>query len=363
VNIEHTRCFRCQHQNRPQAKFCEQCGGSLGNRCPSCAASVSPGATFCSECGFSLSTVMIGAAIRTPQSTYAPKHLKRPVLTSKSSVRGEGKQVTVLFCDIVQSTRLAELLGPEQMHELLDRALKIMADAVRRYEGTVNRFLGDGLMALFGAPLAIENNALRAVEAAIAIRKAVKRFSRQIKREKKVAITVRMGLNTGLVVAGDIGDHLTMEYTASGTTTHLAAHLQQAAEPGTILLSDATYRLVHRDVKVKSAQSVLAKRKRVTAYCLVGIRSSKAARDHASTFIGRDRELTTLRDLLKEVERGHGHIVGIVGEPGVGKSRLLLEFQQTLDPGSILYVEGRCLSYTGSTPYFPILEVVRRQCS
>src|SRR5712692_7758531 len=224
------RCERCGGENPPSAKFCSQCGARLETRCPSCSHANAPGSRFCTECGQLLDPAAAPAPRAgepSPPLSYTPQHLAGRVLTSRSALEGERKQVTVLFVDIVDSSRLAQRLDPEVMHHLMDRALRFMADAVHRYEGTVNQFLGDGLMALFGAPLALEDHAFRAVQAALTIRETVGGYSEQLKHEGGVEVRLRLGLNSGLVVVGRIGDDLRMDYTAIGDTTHLAARMQE----------------------------------------------------------------------------------------------------------------------------------------
>ena len=219
--------------------------------CPHCGQQQRAGSKFCRRCGHRL----VGAPESPPASpgppprSYTPRHLVERILTSRGALEGERKQVTVLFCDIVESSGLAERLGPESMHQLLDRALRLMAEAVHRYEGAVNQFLGDGLMALFGAPLALEEHALRAVQAAMAIRETISGYSEQLRRDNGPELRLRMGLNTGLVVVGRIGDDLRMDYTAVGDTTNLAARMQTLAEPGAIVVTASTHRLVEGYVR------------------------------------------------------------------------------------------------------------------
>jgi len=215
-------------------------------RCPQCQQVNPEGARFCNACGHNLAPQPSAAPVSSPSSpqAYTPKHLAEQILTSRSALEGERKQVTVLFCDIVDSSRLAEHLDPEVMHQIMDQVLRLIAEAVHRYEGTVNQYLGDGLMALFGAPVALEDHAFRAVQAALAIQETVSGYSLQLQRQHGVEMHLRIGLNTGQVVVGRIGDDLRMDYTAVGNTTHLAARMQALAEPGTILLTEATHRLV-----------------------------------------------------------------------------------------------------------------------
>jgi class 3 adenylate cyclase len=238
------KCPRCQQENPPQAKFCLECGARVALTCAKCRSELPAGAKFCLECGTPVASHATAEARFVSPEAYTPKHLAEKMLTSKSALEGERKQVTVLFADVVESSRLAERLDPEAMHELMDRVLRLMAGAVHHYEGTVNQFLGDGLMALFGAPLALEDHALRAAQAALAIQTTIGGFAAELSRERGVELRVRVGLNSGPVVVGKIGDDLRMDYTAVGDTTHLAARMQQAAEAGTIQAAEATHRLV-----------------------------------------------------------------------------------------------------------------------
>jgi class 3 adenylate cyclase len=234
-------CLQCQTENLPAARFCQRCGASLGVRCASCGADAAAGARFCSLCGHGLVESDPAVSRGATAAAYTPGHLTGTLLTSRTAAEGERKPVTVLFCDLADSTALAERVGPDAMHALLNRFFELALAEVHRYGGTINQFLGDGFMALFGAPLAHEDHARRAVLAAEAIRRGV--------HEPRGApggepLSVRIGLNTGLVVVGTIGDNLRVDYTAVGDTTNLAARLQQAAEPGAVYLSEATQRMV-----------------------------------------------------------------------------------------------------------------------
>ena len=295
---------------------------------------------------------------------YTPAHLAERILSSRSVLEGERKLVTVLFCDIANSTTIAETLGPEPMHALLNRFFSVTLTEVHKYEGTINQFLGDGFMALFGAPVAHEDHAERAVLSALDIRDAIVQSVPALDQ-----LQVRMGLNTGPVVVGKIGDDLRMDYTAVGDTTNLAARLQQQAEPGTIIIGEPTHRLVQGHIQAVAlpAFHVKGKSAPIIGFSVLGRTTRRASLDPddrgaLSPFVGREREATTLREVLSEVRAGHGQAVGIVGEPGVGKSRLLYEFRQSLDNHPVTYLEGRCLSYGGAIPYLPVLDVLRSQC-
>ena len=358
------QCPRCQHVNPAGTKFCGECAAPLTSLCESCGTANPPANKFCGQCGAPLQRTSI-TQVPAPHS-YTPKHLAAKILTSKVALEGERKQVTVLFCDIVESSRLAERLDPEAMHEIMDQALRLMAEAIHRYEGTVNQFLGDGLMALFGAPVALEDHAFRGVQAALAIRETLSGYSEQLSRDRNVELQLRLGLNTGLVVVGRIGDDLRMDYTAVGDTTHLASRVQSLAEPGTIVITEATHRLVEGYVQTESLGPVEVKgrNERVRVYRVIGRRRGRTRLEVSverglTELVGRERELAILQECVTRVRAGRGQVVGLVGEPGVGKSRLLYEFRQSLEGERVTWLEGHCVAYGQTTPYLPILGMLR----
>ena len=271
------KCPRCQHDNETDAKFCEECAAPLPRACAKCGRQLSPTAKFCPECAHP--TGLLPAPPPAPRfnspESYTPKHLAEKILTSRSALEGERKLVTVLFCDIANSTTLADRLGPDAMHALLNRFFELALAEIHRYEGTINQFLGDGFMALFGAPLTFEDHARRAVLAALDIQRAV----RSLRGEADVAgagdLAVRMGLNTGPVVVGKIGDNLRMDYTAVGDTTNLAARLEHLAAPGSIYLSEQTYELVKSAAECRplGARAVKGKADPVMVYEVVAARA------------------------------------------------------------------------------------------
>ena len=237
------RCPRCQQENRPQAKFCEACAAPLARTCPSCGTEASPSAKFCSECAQPLGAAAAPQPRFASPDTYTPKHLAERILTSKAALEGERKQVTVLFADLKGSMELLADRDPEEARKILDPVLELMMEAVHGYEGTVNQVMGDGIMALFGAPLAHEDHAVRACYAALRMQDAVKRYGDQVRHTQGVTVRIRVGLNSGEVVVRAIGSDLHMDYTAVGQTTHLAARIEQLADPGSILLTPETVQL------------------------------------------------------------------------------------------------------------------------
>ncbi|MFY9822005.1 MAG: adenylate/guanylate cyclase domain-containing protein, partial [Thermoanaerobaculia bacterium] len=295
--------------------------------------------------------------------SYTPQHLAAQVLQSKAALEGERKQVTVLFCDLVGSTALADRIGPEAMHVLLNRFFELALGEVHRYGGTVNQFLGDGFMALFGAPIAHEDHARRSVIAALGLQKRLGEPSEELWGVEGVELQFRMGINTGWVVVGGIGDQLRMDYTAVGDTTNLAARLQQHSEPGWILISESTSRLLAGEVKLEALPPLQVKGKQepIQAYRVLGfnVLGEQAQAGTLTSFVGRRRELEVLHELSEQAAGGEGQVAGLAGEAGSGKSRLLQELrQQALDASSAL-LGGRCLSYGTNVPYLPLLYLLR----
>ena len=296
------KCPGCQHESPPDAKFCPECGGPLVRDCGRCGTRLPAGAKFCSECA---QPVAVAAALETRFASpvnYTPKHIAEKVLSSRSALEGERKQVTVLFADLKGSMELLADRDPEEARRLLDPVLTCMVEAVHRYEGTVNQVMGDGIMALFGAPLAHEDHALRACYAALAMQAAVRRLRDEVRRGHTVDLSIRVGLNSGEVVVRAIGNDLRMDYTAVGQTTHLAARMEQLAVPGTIVLTAETLRLVQGfvDFKPLGPTPVKGLTEPVEIVQLIGagaIRSrlQAAAARGLSPLVGRQTELQSPR--------------------------------------------------------------------
>ena len=239
------RCTRCQKENPPQAKFCLECGAALALKCATCGTELPAGAKFCLECGQSVPLTRSQSRFISPE-VYTPKHLAEKILTSKSALEGERKQVTVLFADMKGSMELLADRDPEEARKLLDPVIEHMMEAVHRYEGTVSNIMGDGIMALFGAPLAHEDHAVRACYAALRMQESVNRYAEGVRRTEGVPIQIRVGLNSGEVVVGAIGNDLKMDYTAVGQTVHLAARMEQMATPGSIMMTPDSAALSRR---------------------------------------------------------------------------------------------------------------------
>src|SRR5437773_2823539 len=237
------RCPSCDHDNRAERRFCAECGAALAAICASCGASNQPGEKFCGGCGVALTAGPATAPPRSP-ATYTPKHLAEKILTSRSALEGERKQVTVLFADVKGSMELAEQMDAEAWSEIMQHFFNILAEGVERFEGFVDKFTGDGIMALFGAPIAHEDHARRACYAALHLRDEIANYATELRRQHGVGFSTRMGLNSGAVVVGRIGDDLRMDYTAQGHTVGLAQRMEALAEPNTCFLAAATVQLV-----------------------------------------------------------------------------------------------------------------------
>ena len=360
------KCTRCQQENPPQAKFCLGCGIALAIKCAKCGTEIPAPAKFCFECGQPVSPQPTTAARFPPPGAYTPKHLADKILTSKSALEGERKQVTVLFADMKGSMELVADRDPEDARKILDPVLEHMMEAVHRYEGTVNQVMGDGIMALFGAPIALEDHAARACYAALRMQESVRRYAEGVHRKEGVPIHIRVGLNSGEVVVRSISNDLYMDYTAVGQTTHLAARMEQMAMPGSILMPSDTLRLAEDYVQVKmlGPRAVKGLAAPVEVYEIVGattLRSRlKAVASRGLTqFVGRDGELDQLRQALELSRAGHGQVVAVIGEPGVGKSRLYWEFTHSHRTHGWLIVESGSVSYGKASAYLPVIDLLK----
>ncbi len=363
-------CPRCQSENSTDAVFCDHCGLQLESPCSNCGESNRRGAKFCRRCGRPFDN----APARAPEPTttthspesYTPGHLAEKILASRANLEGERKQVTVLFADVIGSTRLLEGLDPEGAQKLLDPILHLMMEAVHRYEGTVNQVLGDGIMALFGAPLAHEDHAVRACYAALAMQEEMRRHREKIGRLDG-ELQIGVGLNSGEVVVRSISNDLTIDYSALGHTTHLAARMQEFAGPGSILMTLDTFREVEGFVQVKTLGSVEPKgvSQPVQVFELTGATAARkrlqAGMSRGLTpFVGRETEIDIFRRLITQAASSRGQILAMVGDAGLGKSRLVHEFINYHVPADWRVLEATSVSYGKATPYFPVIELLRR---
>ena len=333
--------------------------------CAACGFENPPGFRFCGECGARTAEDSSRPAVPDRQS-YTPKHLADKILTGRSALEGELKQVTVLFADVEDSMPLSEQVGPEEWHGILDRLFRILSDAVHRFEGTVNQYTGDGIMALFGAPIAHEDHAQRACYAALKICDELRSYTDELRRTRGVNISVRMGLNSGEVVVGKIGDDLRMDYTAQGHTVGLAARVEALAEPRTICLSDRTADLVRGFLTLRDLGEFQLKgvREPVRAFQLGGVGPLRTRLDMSrsrgfSSFVGRAAEMAKLERALERAVQGQGQVLAVVGEPGVGKSRLCLELAERCRERGFALLEAHCPTPGRATPFLPVRDLLR----
>jgi len=370
------RCSRCQHENAAGAKFCGECGGRIDAACTACGTVNPPTNKFCQECGASvrLGAPSEGSPLPLPNAVnaltpvearftspdaYTPSHLARKILSSRTSLAGERKKVTVLFADLKGSLELLADRDPEDARALLDGVLERMMEAVHRYEGTVNQVMGDGIMALFGAPVAHEDHAVRACYAALRMQRSVSRYADELRRGQGIDVQIRAGINSGDVVVRSIGSDLNVDYSAVGQTTHLAARMEQLARPGTVMITDATRRLADRYIEVAGQGLVPVKglKQPVEVFELTGAPPAsrvQSAGGALTRFLGREDELRGLERLLEKAGQGEGQVIGLAGEAGVGKSRLVWEFTRSTRTQAWLLMEAPAVAYSKTTPYAPI---------
>ncbi len=360
------KCPNCQADNRETRKFCAKCGQKLLVLCPQCTTENLPDEQFCGECGHDLRKLKEAKPLNYDQPhSYTPKHLADKILTSRSSIEGERKLVTILFADVANSTAMFESLDPESVHDIMDGCFRILMDEIHKYEGTINQFRGDGIMALFGAPIAHEDHAQRACHAGLAIQKGLVPFSDKLRSEYGIDFKVRIGLNSGAVIVAAIGDDLRMDYTAQGDTANLAARMESSAEPGTVLVSGHTH-ILTKDFfysEPKGPIMVKGKDEPQHAYQLlrpkkIGSRLEASVARGLTEFAGRDAEMELLQAAFERVTHGEAQIVDVVGEAGVGKSRIVYEFLGTVGTEAT-FISGSCVQYGRNINFLPAIEVVR----
>jgi len=337
--------------------------------CPRCGAEVTPELTFCDQCGAQLGgparTEEPGTAAARALRRLAPREFAERLLATRGQVGGERRVVTMLFSDVKGSTPMAERLDPEEVLEIMDGAFDVLIEPIARYEGALARLMGDGILAFFGAPIAHEHDAERACRAALEILNGAREYAARLEAERGMSgFNVRVGIHTGLVVVGEVGSDLRVEYTAMGDAVNLASRMEELADPGTVLITEDTYRLISRlfETQRLGPIEVRGKAEPVSVYRVLAPRpvagKPRGIAGLESPLVGRDAEFQALREVLKRLQAGVGGIVTIVGEAGIGKSRLVAELRQEAAPLDITWVEGRCLSYGASMAYLPFLDTV-----
>ena len=368
-------CPACTREQLAGAVVCSACGAALPLVCSACGRANVPDSNFCSHCGAPVQAGA-GAAVASQPTrlpapglqprAYTPNHLVEKILSQRSALTGERKQVTVFFIDVKGSMLLSERVDPEEWHRIMDRFFAILGDGIHRFEGTINQFTGDGAMALFGAPMAHEDHAQRACHAALHLREQLRLYAQELKRTRGLTFAVRMGLNSGEVIVGSIGDDLRMDYTAQGHTVGLAARMQQIAEAGAIYLTAHTAALVSNFFALQAVGKIRLKgvREPVRTLALVDagpIRTRlEASRARGFTcFVGRGDEVAVLEAALSRAIAGHGQVVGVVGAAGVGKSRLCQEAVDRWRAEGLAVAEAHCPSHGRSLPYGTLLDLLR----
>ena len=369
------KCPKCQAENREGVKFCEECGAKMEIQCPSCNTLIPMGKRFCGACGHNLTA----PSEPTPKDLsfdekldkiqrYLPKGLTEKILSQRERIEGEHKQVTVMFCDMEGFTNLSERLGPEEAYSIMDQVYEILIHKVHDYEGTVNEMTGDGIMALFGAPIALEDAPQRTIRSALAIHREIVRFSDKLKQDKEEIppVKMRIGIHTGPVVVGTLGNDLRVEFKAVGDTVNLASRMEGLAEPGTTYVTGETFKLTEGLFRFEALgeKEVKGKEEPINVYRVIGpsnrrTRFDVSAERGLTPFVGRERELELLLDGFERSKSGRGQAFSIMSEAGVGKSRLLYEFRKAVASEDVTFLEGRCLSYSRGVAYHPVIDILK----
>jgi class 3 adenylate cyclase/tetratricopeptide (TPR) repeat protein len=369
------KCPKCQFENPEGIIFCGKCAFKLEFICPKCNFSNPPDFIFCGKCSHNLSTPSEAPSKDlsfdeklTKIQKYLPKGLTEKILSQRDRIEGERKQVTVMFCDMAGFTPLSEMLGIEEAYAIMDQVYEILIHKVHDYEGTVNEMTGDGIMALFGAPVALEDAPQRAIRSSLAIHREMAKFSDQLKREKKDALPVKMriGIHTGPVVVGTVGNDLRVEFKAVGDTVNLASRMEEQAQPGTTYITEDTFKLTEGLFRFEGLGRRVIKGKqapvnvfRAIAPSTMRTRFDVSAERGLTPFAGREREIELLFDGLERAKDGRGQAFSIMSEAGVGKSRLLYEFRKAVAHEDVTFLEGRCLSYSKAVAYHPVIDILK----
>jgi class 3 adenylate cyclase/predicted ATPase len=368
------KCAICKFKNPEDSNFCLECGQKLEQKCPQCDKSLPTGAKFCNGCGCRLLTKSTPSQLEISFNEkfdniqrYLPKALIHKILSQKKKIEGERRQVTIMFCDMRGSTPLTEKLGPDETFSLMDQVYEILIHKVNDYQGTVNELRGDGVLAFFGAPIALEDAPQRAIRSALAIHKEIARFNDKMKGNQKIPpIFFRIGINTGPVVVGTVGNDLRVQYTAAGDTINMASRVESLAEPGTTFVTEQTFKLTEGFFRFEAmgAKKVKGKKKPISVYKVIGsstrrTRFDVSAERGLTPLVGRERELELLLDGFERAKDGRGQAFSIVSEAGVGKSRLLYEFRKAVINEDSTFLEGKCLSYSKNVAYHPVIDILK----
>jgi class 3 adenylate cyclase/tetratricopeptide (TPR) repeat protein len=368
-------CSKCGFKNPEGRKFCGRCGTKIERICPNCQSPNPPDFQFCGDCGHNLTQpftappkeLSFDEKIAKIQK-YLPSGITEKILSQRNKIEGEKRQVTVLFCDMKGFTPLSETLGPEAMYAMMDEVYEILIHKVHEYEGTVNEMTGDGVMALFGAPIALEDAPQRAIRTAIASHKEMTRFAERMRQEKGEfpPVKMRVGIHTGPVVVGTLGNDLRVEFKAVGDTVNLAARMESLAEPGTTYISEDTFKITEGLFRVEALgeKEIKGKAKPLKVYQVIAPSSRRTRFDVSAErgltpFVGRQRELELLLDGFERSREGRGQAISIISEAGIGKSRLLYEFRKAVTNEDVIFLEGRCLSYSRNVAYHPIVDILK----
>jgi len=369
------KCPKCDHLNPADAKFCNECGQKLETACPNCEILNIPGSKFCKECGHSL----LELSAPTPRELtfeekldkiqrYLPKDLTEKILSQRGKIEGERKQVTVMFCDLESFTPMVEKIGADEAYIIMDQVYEILIHCVRDFEGTVNEMTGDGIMALFGAPIALEDAPQRAIRSALSVQREMTRFNDRLQAEKKEIppLRIRIGIHSGPVVVGTLGNDLRVEFKAVGDTVNLAKRMEQSAAPGTIYITDDSFYLIEGLFRCEAlgAKKIKGKAEPVRVYQVITTSSQRTRFDvnaerGLTPLVGRERELDILLDAFEMVKSGRGQAFSIIAEAGGGKSRLLYEFRKVIANEEHSIQEGKCLSYARNVAYHPIIDILK----
>jgi class 3 adenylate cyclase/tetratricopeptide (TPR) repeat protein len=369
------KCPECQFENPQGIKFCGGCGTKLEKLCPSCNSSSPPNFKFCGECGHKLDIpvetypkdLSFDEKLDRIQR-YLPEGLTEKILSQRDQIEGERKQVTVMFCDMEGFTQLSEKLGPEEIYTIMDQVYEILIHKVHDFEGTVNELTGDGIMALFGAPIALEDSPQRAIRSSLSIHREIVKFNNELKngRDNIPPIQMRIGVHSGPVVVGTLGNDLRVEFKAVGDTVNIASRMEGLAEPGTTYITGDTFELTEGLFRVEALgeRKIRGKEKPVQIYRVIApstrrTRFDVSAERGLTPFVGRKRELELLLDGFERAKKGHGQAFSIVSEAGVGKSRLLYEFRKAVINEDTTFLEGKCLSYSKNVAYHPVIDILK----